>query len=373
MKRLKIMAVVLIAALLFIGCGYFFGQARLSKANKVLDLLQGGCIYTPDSDILVDGAAKGLTESIDDVYTQYLDHDHMQQLNNMVTATEKPGFGMEVVGISQGMKVVDVGPLSPAELAGLAPGDIIVEIDGKVPYTTQSFEGFSDGDRVSLTVMRGSGRHQCSVHIKPTPALPDVVARDLDGIRYIRVRSFMQHEVEQSFFEALQGAEKGYIIDLRNNPGGRLEAGLAIAELFIPEGAEVLGFEYKNGSDHYNSGNGNLAGANMCLLVDGYSASAAEIVAGSLKHYGYKVIGETTYGKGLVQSVEKFDDGTGLKYTSAEYLLPGGEHINGKGVLPDIPCQNVELFGDAPGWGLDYVDDIQLQQAVNVILNGMPK
>lgn len=369
MKRIKALGIIAAVAMVFTACGYFLGQTRLSKANRVYDILDNGCIYSPGSDILAEGAADGLAKSVDDVYTQYLDSSQMANLNNMVIAAEEPGFGMEVVGISQGMKVVDVGELSPAEMAGLAPGDIIVEINGTMPVNAESFTGFNDGDRVPLKVMRSGNVRECTVAVKPTPAMPDVVSKDIQGVRYIRIRSFMQDDVVNQFLKALMDADNNIILDLRNNPGGRLEAGLAIAEMFIPKDEEVLGFEFSNSKDEYCSADGYFHGADMVILVDGYSASAAEIVAGSLKHYGYTVVGQPTFGKGLVQSVEEFSDGTGIKYTSAEYVLPGGEHINGTGVVPDVQCENAGIHGDVPGWGLDAEDDIQLQQALQILLN----
>lgn len=366
MKEFKKAALLAVIVALGAGGGYIWGQSRLVKANMVMDILEDGCIYSPGTSALAEGAATGIADSVGDIYTQYLDQQLMQSLSDMVTAAEQPGFGMEVVAVEQGLKVIDVGRLSPAEVAGIAPGDIITHANGSPVENTASLSGYNEGDMVEVQVLRSGNMRECRVKIECTPALPDVLSCDYDGVRYVRIRSFMQSDVVERFSEAISGCER-LVIDLRSNPGGRLEAGLAIAEMFIPEGEQVLGFEYKKSEDEYFSYGGELVGKRMVILVDGYSASASEIVAGALQHYGYEVVGQTTYGKGLVQSIEEFDDGSGLKYTSAEYVLPGGEHINGKGVQPDIEVKNNEIHGEAPGWGLDFNDDLQLQQALKAV------
>lgn len=365
MKSIKRWAMLAAAVLVAGGGGFLWGQTRLSKANAVMDILEDGCIYSPGSDVLAEGAATGVADSVDDIYTQYLDSGLMQSLTNMVTAAEQPGFGMEIVNTPQGMKVVDVGQVSPAELAGIAPGDIITAINGKPVAGGEDFVGFAGDERVNVQVVRGGNTRECTVIIKPTPALPDIVAYDYEGIRYVRIRSFMQADVVAMFHEAIAGCDR-LVIDLRSNPGGRLEAGLAIAELFIPAGETVLGFEYKKSADEYASCGGGLAGMNMAILVDGNSASASEIVAGALQHYGYTVIGRQTFGKGLVQSIEEFEDGSGIKYTSAEYVLPGGVHINGRGVQPDMEIEN-NAPAEVPGWALDISQDLQLQKALEAV------
>lgn len=223
-------------------------------------------------------------------------------------------------------------------------------------------------EKIELVISRNGSERTQNVFAMALDPFPDVEQSWLDqSIGYVRIRSFTQNKMETQVLDALRkflqtGAA---VLDLRHNPGGRLDAAITIAQAFVPKGKLLLTLnEAGNKTETYRSGGGSLSGKKLYILVDEQSASASEILAGILQDYGNAVlIGVKTYGKGTVQRVAALKNGGGIRFTVAEYVLPSGLKIDGKGLTPDIITADEEI----PGWAYVHSRDEMLQIALQRI------
>lgn len=302
-----------------------------------------------DYDTLINAALEGMLSSLDP-HSQYLSSEKFTALQEE-TQQQYGGIGIQIENRDGRVTVVSPIADTPGEAAGILPGDQIVRVDG------ENTEGYASdrmvellrgepGEPVDLTLFRPKTEEMLELTIvREIIALESV--RDVslleDGIGYIRVTQFGERTGVE-FAEAVEGLEnedmRGLIIDLRNNPGGLLSASVDVAGLFFDRGEMVV---YTQGRDRESrreirSRTGARAGEYpIVVLINSGSASASEIVAGALRDTSRAVIvGETSFGKGSVQSVEPLRNGDALRYTSARYYTPAGVTIHEKGVKPDI-------------------------------------
>ena len=305
------------------------------------------------------GIYKGLFESLEDVYSCYYTPEEYKML-----AEQTQGV---YYGIGAYIKN------SPAEAAGLMEGDLIYKVDGEdmsgldIDEVVSHIRG-EEGTEVALTLVRNG--EEIEVKLKRGRVDTPTVESEMldDGIGYLQITEFDDVTVNQftENFEELKGqGMKGLIIDLRGNPGGSVTSVCAVAEQLLPKGL-IFYMEDKDG----NKTEYNCEGADfdlpMVVLVNEYSASAAEILSGAIKDSGIgKLVGKTTFGKGIVQDVIPLQDGSAIKLTVANYYTRGGNDIHLKGIEPDI---EVELDTDAY---LDDGKDTQLDKAVEVLLGEM--
>ena len=245
--------------------------------------------------------------------------------------------------------VIEPIPNSPAIEAGLQAGDHIVSIDGK-PTEPMSLEQASAqikgklGTKVKLKIAR-ENKPEFEVAIaRAQIELPSVsyTLNQEQGskVGYIKLDEFSSHAAEQmqkAIADLSQKDASGFILDLRGNPGGLLFSGVEIARMWMSQGAIVSTIDRKGGNEQFSANGQALTDLPLVVLVDGYSASASEILTGALKeNHRAKVVGSRTYGKGTVQSVHSLSDGSGLAVTIAHYYPPSGVDINKKGIAPDI-------------------------------------
>ncbi|MBU1083271.1 S41 family peptidase [Patescibacteria group bacterium] len=331
--------------------------------ETVLDILKDKYYEDVNYLDLLYGSIKGGVYSLNDPYTSFStpveNKEFFTSLNGLYE-----GVGIEIDLIDD--RVLVVAPLegSPADAAGLAPKDEILAIDGRIVSGLDLGEVLSlikgpKGSSVVLTIVRGKDDPKDITIVRDVVKIKSVQLKFEDEVAILKITKFGS-DTEKLFNRAvtqiLQNDSKGILLDLRNNPGGFLDTGVKVANEFLPGGL-IVEERFKDGSvtPFSADGNGKLAKIPVVILVDGGSASAAEIVAGALRdNERAKIVGEHTYGKGSVQEIEEFPDGSALRITIAHWYTPGGVSISDGGLNPDIVIK-----GDGNG-----AEDSQLQRAI---------
>ncbi len=335
---------------------------------------------TPET--LVDGAIRGMLDSLGDQFSGYMDPETFPMMNNDLSG-EVEGIGavVETVEETEEVRIVNVLEGSPAEAAGIQGGDIFVAVDGEDITGLSQLDLVSkvrgpEGTTVNLTMRRGDELLEFSI-VRARITVPAVEYERLeDDLGYIKLRDFSVNAYEQ-LNEALEALDveslDGLVLDLRGNPGGLLSSAIDVASTFIKEG-NILIEDFGGGREQEFTANGRYFGSSlpMVVLVDDNSASASEIVAGALQDNGRAtIIGVTTFGKGTVQTWQELVNGGGIRLTIARWLTPNGSWIHDQGITPDII---VEWDGEAHTAG-DGIDP-QLLRAVELlrsrVLEGMP-
>ena len=320
------------------------------------------------------GIYKGLFESLGDVYSCYYTPEEYKSLAEQTQGVYY-GIGAYVSqDVETGICAISgVIRNSPAEAAGLMEGDLIYKVDGEDMSGLELDEVVShirgdEGSEVTLTLVR-DGEEIEVVLTRGKVDTPTVESemRD-DGIGYLQITEFDDVTVGQfaeNFEQLKEQGMKGLIIDLRGNPGGSVTSVCAVAEHLLPEGL-IFYMEDKDGNRTEYTCEGADFDLPLVVLVNEYSASAAEILSGAIKDSGIgKLVGKKTFGKGIVQDVISLQDGSAIKLTIANYYTRGGNDIHLKGIEPDV---EVELDADAY---LEDKTDTQLDKAVEMILEEM--
>jgi len=326
----------------------------------------GTAIPAPDE--LVYAAFAGVVQALDDDYTALLPPARAEQFRIELDSSFE-GIGASVNEAEEGgVMIVRPFPGSPAEAAGLRSGDVIIAVDGRditdltLDEAVRLIRGPA-GSRVTLTVRRQGLAEPFEVTITRAQInIPVLEAETLEGnIAHITLFDFSERggrQLRKALEEAIASNARAILLDLRNNPGGRLDIAIDVASLFIREGviAKEVG---KRNFEHRARGNAVVPDdMPVAVLVNGGTASASEIVAGAIQDYGRGVlIGESTFGKGSVQSLFDLSDGSLLRVTTARWFTPKGRQIQGSGLEPDI------VVADDP----DAEADEQLQAAVDYL------
>lgn len=318
------------------------------------------------------GALRGIVASLNDPYSVFLDPETTRKFTDELAGVFK-GIGAEI-GIKHDQLVI-VAPLpdTPAERAGLLPGDQILTIDGKdtagmpLDVAVSNIRG-EKGTTVVLNIFRSGWKESKDFSIvRDTIHVQSVTWKEVEpGIAYLKIIYF--NETTPALFEeAVQGIvaknPKGIILDLRNNPGGFLEVGVRVASEWITPLQAVVIQESRGGAkeEFKSEGQARFRGIPTFVLINQGSASASEIVAGALQDYkAATLIGEKTFGKGSVQTFEQLRGGSSIKLTVAHWLTPLGRQINGEGITPD---QEVKFSRE------DYENnkDPQLKKAMDLL------
>jgi len=322
-------------------------------------------------------AIAGLMSSVKDKYTTFLTPEDYARLNEGLNGGNFSGVGISIQTDEKTklLEVNEVIPDGPADKAKMLAGDVITLIDDKSTkgLTTDQDAKLLRGEKgtvVKLTVQRPDTPDPIVFTVtRDTIHQPSVYSKLLDGgIGYARLTVFGQNTAEE-LSAALtklqdQGA-KAYVLDLRDNGGGYLESAVQVSSKFIPSGP-IVSVESRGGSDtQYDAENTAISPRPLAVLVNKYTASASEITSGAIQDDGVgELIGEKTYGKGVVQTIDQLPDGAAVKITSARYLTPRGRDINLVGIQPDI--LSAEPLTSRMG---DPTTDPQLQSAITY-LNG---
>jgi carboxyl-terminal processing protease len=317
-----------------------------------------------DTEALAQGAIRGMVEALDDPYTSYLDaQDYQLSLKNLEGSFE--GIGAYVTIRDEQLMIIAPIADSPADKAGIRAGDIILEVDGQPTMGMSLAEAVllvqgPEGTPVDLLVLHeGESEPELISIVRALIEVPSVDFEMRDEFAYIIISYFSERTAEELLpviqsLEA-QGAE-GIILDLRDNPGGLLETVVDVASFFLKEGVVAEVVDNQGRRDVYSVKSGGITtDLPMVVLVNEYSASGSELLAGALQDYGRALVaGATTFGKGSVDILRRLSDGSGLYITNARWFTPNGRLIEGEGIHPDHELEEGE---DAIQWAIDYLKD----------------
>ncbi|WML24894.1 S41 family peptidase [Neobacillus sp. OS1-33] len=336
--------------------------ADLEKVEEAYDLILSRYVEKVDDKKLVEGAIQGMLSVLKDPYSVYMDKETAQQFTQTLQSSFE-GIGAEV-GMVDG-KIVIVSPFknSPAEKAGIKPNDQILKVNGKsiegldLNKATLKIRG-KKGTKVELLIARKGLRDPLAIDVTrdeiPLETVhAQVKKQDGKNIGYIELTSFSE-DTATDFEKELTALEndniKGLIIDVRGNPGGLLDSVGEILKKFVPKDKPYVQIEQRDGKKkRYFSSLSAKKDYPVLVLVNKGSASASEILAGSLQEaVGYKLIGETTFGKGTVQQAVPMGDGSNIKLTLFKWLTPDGNWIHKKGIQPDVAVKQPAIFATHP-------------------------
>jgi len=300
-------------------------------------------------------AIQDMLKKLDDPYTRFMNPEEFKNMQ-IDTSGELTGVGIQIAKDEESDRLIVISPIedSPAFDAGILAKDIIMAIDGQdtlgmdVNQAVQLIRG-EEGTNVILTIQRGDEQIDYPIvraRIEIHPVRTRLQQTDLGPIGYIRLNQFNANAAKE-MRDAIRDFEnqdvRGYILDLRSNPGGLLYASIEIARMWLNEGTIVSTVDRRGETDRQSATNSALTDKPLVVLVDGGSASASEILSGALQDNNRAVlVGTNTFGKGLVQSVRSLGDGSGLAVTIAKYLTPSGRDINEEGIPPDIELELTE-------------------------------
>lgn len=332
----------------------------LTEFWRVWDLLEKKFVSASTTDELtqqekLEGAISGLVRSYGDPYTVFLPPQDANQFEEDISGNFG-GVGMEV-GLRESMvTIISPLPKTPAEKAGLLPGDIIIRIDGEntegmsIDEAVRRIRG-EQGTEVTLSIYReGEIEIKDYVVMRDRISVPTIDTTLQDDIFIISLYSFnalAETKMQEALREYVASGADKMIIDLRGNPGGFLQSAVSIASYFLPAGKVVVreSFGGTTQEELYRSSGKNLRQyqpKEVVILVNKGSASASEILAGALQEHGVAtLIGETTFGKGSVQELVNLPEGSSLKVTIARWLTPEGRSISNGGLTPDIEVKRV--------------------------------
>lgn len=380
---LEVIIIILISILFGIIIGYLItfskgGVASDSNIEEIVDTYHNivdEYYGKVDKDKLSEAAIKGMIDSLEDPYSNYMDNETTNDFNEQIDGSFV-GIGVVVMyGEDEYNHIVEIYKNSPAEKAGLKANDIIIRVDGEDTKGVYGNDIASrirgeEGSNVHVSVLREDEELEFDV-TRGTIEIKSVSSKVFDGdkkIGYLRIENFAANTYSQ-FVKELKSLEKkkidSLIIDVRSNPGGHLLQTRQILSLFFDKKTVLYQIQTKRTKKKVYSYTNDKRDYPIAILTDSGSASASEILASCFKD-NYKkatIIGTKTYGKGTVQKSQSLSSGTSIKYTTEKWLTPKGKWINKKGVKPDIEVKLTEEYANDPS----DETDAQLQKALEVL------
>lgn len=346
------------------------GDEYLAELYKAYDEIKSNYYSSVDLGSLVDAGIKGMFSYLGDPYTTYLDKDQTDNLTDSLKGTQH-GIGV-LINLSDEEKKIIISKVydnTPAMEAGLVSGDEIVKVNDKLVSESENLKDITalikSSDEVRLVIQRDGVDKEYTLKTADfySPSVEENIIEGENGnkIGYLQISKFNETAYEQ-FNQKLNKIEatgiNSLIIDLRGNTGGFLSAATKISELFLKKGDVIYSLNEQSGTKVTYDETEESRNYKVFVLVNESSASASEILAAALQDsYGAILVGTTTYGKGKVQKTNKMNDGTMYKYTSAKWLTPKGECIDGVGLKPDIEISN----------GDELLKDLVLEKAIEEI------
>lgn len=354
----------------------------MGRMARVIQLVKNDYLENASVNQLIEGATRGIVDSLEDPYSVYMDAEENAQLMEQIEG-KFGGVGI-IISLKDPNKLVVLRPIknTPAAKAGLEPGDVITKIDDQDATTIPQDKavGLMRGDpgtKVNLTIYRESTKQTLTVPLtREAIAVPTVDGEALPGnsdIAYIDISQFSTNTANElsSVLKTMDISKyKGIILDLRYNHGGELDSAVGVASRFVQPGPVVYIVD-NQGRTITKSAEGNFLDKPFVVLVNEESASASEIVAGAIKDRGTgTLVGVKTFGKGIVQTIFPLDTGTSVKLTTAKYLTPNKIDIHKKGIEPDVKVE-LKKGEEATISPTDRKFDSQLTAAVQVLREKM--
>ena len=346
-------------------------EANIEKIEHFQRLLETYYYEDVPKEDLADGVLYGLMETVGDPYTCYYSVEEMEELTADIEGIfHGIGAYLEMDYDKGYAKISGIIDGTPASESDIQVGDYVVEVDGTDTYEMTLTDVVAmirgdEGTKVTLTLNRNGQEVEVTV-TRQNIETPTVKYELLENdIAYITVTEFDDVTTSQ-FVEALAQMDldnaKGLILDLRGNPGGNLSTVVEMCELMLPEGMIVYTEDKYGQRNEYKCDGKHEFDLPLVVLIDGASASASEIMAGAIKDYELgTLVGTTTYGKGIVQKIFAYDDGSAAKITVSKYYTPNGYNIHGVGIEPDVVVEfDADLY-------LEDKTDNQLEKAIEVI------
>ncbi|WP_073162485.1 S41 family peptidase [Desulfofundulus australicus] len=372
-RWLAVLGLVVFLVIVVFGGMLASNYKHLGTLLEVIHLVRTRYLEPVNATTLVDGAIRGLVKSLNDPYSVYLDPGEYARLQEQIRGSFG-GLGI-LVGIKEDqLTVMRAYEGTPAYRKGIRQGDVIVRIDGRDARgmdldTAVSLMRGPVGTEVKLTITRKGAPQPWDVNlVREEISVPTVEGRMIPGkgIGYISLTQFTEKtpdELESTITRLKKEGMRAVLLDLRNNPGGELRSAVKVAGYFIPRGPVVY-IQYRSGREETYSSEGKNLNLPLVVLINRASASAAEILAGAVKDTGSGIlVGEKTFGKGIVQTVYELDNSAALKLTTARYLTPARHDINKKGIVPDVV---VEQEPQAQV-------DLQLERAIQILESRMAR
>ncbi|MCH5212356.1 MAG: S41 family peptidase [Oscillospiraceae bacterium] len=362
-----------------------YGSIAADKIKKINSYIKSEYLYDDYNQRAMDeAAAKAYVEALNEPYTHYYSKEEFEAYRSGVEDSYV-GIGIVISVDETEGKIIVVSPTedSPAYHAGLLPGDYILAVDGtkyggaQMDECVSAIKGGPAGTKVVISIERGGMQKDYTIERQNISS--DSVKGEMIGsdIGYVRISAFNTNEAgskETTYTEFKseidklkdEGMEK-LIIDLRDNPGGVLDVVCDIADYLLPKGI-ITYTETRSGRREEYKSDSNELDIPIVVLINGGSASASEILTGALKDYGRaKVVGETSFGKGIVQTVIPFSDGSGMSITIAKYYTPNGICIHGEGIKPDYEISLPNEYKDGYASSVPRDKDTQLQKALELL------
>ncbi|MBQ7036907.1 MAG: S41 family peptidase [Clostridia bacterium] len=360
-KKKPIIVTAIVSVVITLAVSFIFNFITMSDTERLKLLILSTHTGNVTEEKLEEGAKRGMIAALGDPYSVYFDEEEYAMFLEEMDASYT-GIGVEIQMKDGKLYVLSPFEGSPAEKAGLRPGDVIEKVDDLTITEETYAEAISRmrnrNTETSLVLTVRRDTEILSISVSPeTIKIDTVKAENYGDITYIRIRSF-DSPTAGEMKAAIESAEKrnarGLIIDVRDNPGGYLESVADIADMLLPQSTIVYTKNKDGKRESLYESDGECTQLPIVLLVNENSASASEVLAGALKDNGRaKLVGQKTFGKGSVQSLFKLRNG-GAKITVAEYFTAGGYNINGNGVEPDFVIENT---GE---------EDMQLKKALSL-------
>ena len=317
-----------------------------SIRNQVVDDIESLYYTRVSTTTLRLPSVRAILGGLHDPYTTYLP----PALYRSVMASENggyTGFGLALQGSERGLLVTRVMPGMPGGQAGIRPGDVITSVNGTSVAAVSVVRALDlitgSQSRVRLIVVHQGGQPQAVTLVPRIIPEPVAIRRQYvfhhHRYQYLRLLGFPSDAaaiVRRDAKLALRDHDTGLVLDLRGNPGGLLDQAVAVVRVFVDQGPIVSIYGLHEPRQLYSADGSAVRGLKLAVLVDRSTASAAEVVAGALRHFGATLVGTRTFGKGTVQSIEPLSNGGGLKLTVARFVLPGNLVIEGRGLRPDV-------------------------------------
>ncbi len=346
-----------------------------SYLSKIKSVIEKNYLWKDkiDEHKLKDGAIEGYVNGLGDKYTEYIPASEMKEFTENINGTFV-GIGIYMIADEESGRVIVYYPIpeSPAEKAGIKPGDAIISVNG-VEYTSDDFNKIADyikgeiGTKVKLVIERDGEKHEFEItrqKIEVNPISSKVLK---DSIGYINLPSFdsdSSKRLKEKIDDIVSKGAKSLILDLRNNGGGIVDEATNIADYFLDKGKTIMTTKDNKGREEIEkTKTKKVYDMPLVILTNENTASASEILTATLKdNERAKVIGTKTYGKGVIQVVLNLSDGSGIKITTAEYFTPNGTEINKKGISPDIEVKLPDTVKNI--YAVKENDDTQLNKAI---------